>query len=1109
MFTSWLSRRVSRRSSPRRNPFQPTVNQLEVRYLLSVLVQPLGVTAVPLSVVGPAASGPAVKPVHTGSYTHFGGDGSDTLTTSTGDNVTLFGGDGNDTLCSSGGNNVTLTGGSGNDSVCPPSGSGVTLFGGDGNDTLTINPPGNNVTLFGGSGNDTLCSSGGNNVTLTGGSGNDSVCPPSGSGVTLFGGDGNDTLCSSGGNNVTITSGSGNDTLCSPSGSGITLFGGDGNDTLTTTPPGNNVTLFGGSGNDTVCSSGSNDVTLISGSGNDTVCSSGSGQVTMFGGDGNDTLTTTPPGNNVTLFGGSGNDTVCSSGSNDVTLIGGSGNDTVCSSGGGQITLFGGDGSDTLTTSAGTNVTIFGGSGNDTLCSSGSNDVTLIGGSGNDTVCSSGGGQITMFGGDGNDTLTTDPPGNNVTLFGGDGNDTLCSSGSNDVTLIGGSGNDTVCSSGGGQITLFGGDGDDTILTTGGTQVTLFGSNGSDSTASLTRVPLTGGGLDGITQVVRLDFDTATVPGDHVYTPAERAAIQARLEGIYGDFGIVFVQDAAMASVLADGGPYSTLFFNKGEPGGAADAFDFRNLDHGDTAAIDVNGLLGQPGQPANTPDNFTALSTTIAAHELGHLLGLRHADSFGPIGAGIIPSLASAYIPAYAGPTGAVETYHHVMASPESVGSSLTDAVGSVYPGEREAIKLAFDESGVVVDEQPGPHGTFATAQALGELPALNVPNTLQPGDLHYGQTLVVGALDVVGALTLDPATGRSQNDVYSFTGHAGDLYDFDVYSGTLPRIANPIDSIVSVYDASGNLVATNDDDFESHDSSLLDVRLPADGTYYVVVNSYNPVNGPGLDVGGYELYLQRYTPPAADLGPVLLGPALATSTAPAGGVTAFTGVVVTPAVGSALVVASAEVAPAPLSATRSGGTTPAVNTGVNTAGLTGTLAAAAGFVAAPVVHTVPPGLTAAGTGPFASAPLSGGADRTDPAAYRTTRSDALLSGGGNRANPVAEWATPSADPTVAPADDRVRPDATDPGPLPGPETAVVPPVTNPGTGATRVPAVERLTDAVFADLLLDAGTDSLPGGAVPVALALLGLGALRIPDLDPATADSRRPCRAPGLAQ
>src|SRR5258707_1296629 len=81
----------------------------------------------------------------------------------------------------------------------------------------------------------------------------------------------------------------------------------------------------------------------------------------------------------------------------------------------------------------------------------------------------------------------------------------------------------------------------------------------------------------------------------------------------------------------------STLFFNNapagGEPGGLSSELDFRNLNRASTAAIDVNGLLGGPGEPAAVSANFVAMSATIGAHELGHQMGLLHIDSFGPIG--------------------------------------------------------------------------------------------------------------------------------------------------------------------------------------------------------------------------------------------------------------------------------------------------------------------------------------------------------------------------------------------------------------------------------------------------------------------------------------------
>src|SRR5581483_4008225 len=118
---------------------------------------------------------------------------------------------------------------------------------------------------------------------------------------------------------------------------------------------------------------------------------------------------------------------------------------------------------------------------------------------------------------------------------------------------------------------------------------------------------------------------------------------------------------------------------------------------------VDVNGFLGGPGQPvadgnaatATVRDNLVALTSTIAEHELGHTVGLRHGDSFGPPGFGIHnPPGPGAYAPAFPGLAGALETDWHIMASPASVGSSLANAMATSPPpffGEREAIGLAF----------------------------------------------------------------------------------------------------------------------------------------------------------------------------------------------------------------------------------------------------------------------------------------------------------------------------------------------------------------------------------------------------------------------------------
>ena len=381
---------------------------------------------------------------------------------------------------------------------------------------------------------------------------------------------------------------------------------------------------------------------------------------------------------------------------------------------------------------------------------------------------------------------------------------------------------------------------------------------------------------DGRTQVVFLDFDTETGPGEHAYTTAERQAILARIAADYAAFHYAFTLTVPVGVPA-----YATIFFNKTpvvngrpQPGGQSDEFDYRNVNLGGTAAIDVNGFLGGPFQPSDTSDNFVAMSATIRAHELGHLVGLRHDDSFGPIGSGIhSPPGPGGTLPAYPGPTNAFETAWHIMATPASVGASLDDALGDTFFGEREAVKLALaDDGGAVVPEQAAAHRTLASAQPLN-LSRIAVPNTLKRG-LNALKDFAVAAATVTASIVIDPATNFSESDFYAIRGKAGDLLNFEIYSTTLQRIANPIDSILRLYNSAGTLVnyyggpAVNDDGFEgSRDSILIDVRLPADGTYYLEVDTFTDATVPDTETGNYELLAYRFdTGVATDGGDLLV---------------------------------------------------------------------------------------------------------------------------------------------------------------------------------------------------------------------------------------------------
>ncbi|MFO0796476.1 MAG: tandem-95 repeat protein [Gemmataceae bacterium] len=970
------------------------------------------------------------------------------------DHDSLVGGWGND----------TVDGGAGNDGI----------FGGDrltfAFDPYGVSLP-DNDSLVGGLGNDTVDGGAGNDGifggdrlaftsdlaalglpdddSLVGGVGND----------TVDGGAGNDGIF--GGDRVAFTF----DLAALGLTDDDSLVGGLGNDTVD--GGAGNDGIFGGDrlafavGLDAPASV-SDDDSLVGGLGNDTV-DGGAGNDGIFGGD-RLALTLDPLGltysDNDSLFGGAGNDTVDGGAGND-GIFGGEGDDVL--TGGAGTDLFeGGSGLDALADAADADVTLAA----TTVTIAGVVErfydverAALAGGAGNNRIDAGGfGGPVSLTGGAGNDTLVGTAYGD--TLVAGAGSDSLVGGAGADTLDLGpgpkfadgGADNDLYLVPMGGVVTLTDASGIDTVdlgaapravradlpagLVTDGTGAAVvfaagtFVENVTGTTFSDTlkgtadrNILWGGGGLDVIDggdgddtlqgsfpQVVYLDFDAATGPGEHAYTVEERNLIQARLEAVYpAPFNVTFTQG------VPGTGRYSTLVVNGGDYaenelvlGGDVDALDFRNTDPAAGGRVNATGFLGRAGQAAATSENYVAFTAAVAAHELAHLFGLRHSDSFGPVGTnpatglpygvsaglflaavspnetaggvpvglnqvayplkhglvavaprpqtgatvvpfysplGVIyegntpvarftvttagavqlthlvatPRVAGATLdatngivtvnwvttpvgtkliasyqyspfrPVYDGPADAGETARHITASPASVGSTVADALGATYLGERELIKLAFADASTTRNEAalpvrasgtplPAPVaaqlGAGGLVRDLGTMPLLAVPNLLPAGTMNAGRLLNVRAGGVVGSIGLNTVSRVSENDVYAVQGKAGDLLTVEVLSVTLrARISNTIDGVVRVYDAAGNLLtyygrpAENDDGFDNSDPLLQDVRLPADGTYYVVVDTYTGPGVPDTDTGGYELLLYSYPAPGAPGPNQLLG--------------------------------------------------------------------------------------------------------------------------------------------------------------------------------------------------------------------------------------------------
>ena len=369
---------------------------------------------------------------------------------------------------------------------------------------------------------------------------------------------------------------------------------------------------------------------------------------------------------------------------------------------------------------------------------------------------------------------------------------------------------------------------------------------------------------------------------DFIYSEEDKQEVLQRMRTDYAGFRINFTLTEPAQ------GDYSTIRIAANDDNpivigggilfGVADNIDFGNDDRNDTAFADPSfwqllaeldsnfgtqnlaNFLGLE-EPLTTQEEIDAVrreliinqSANTGAHELGHILGLRHHDSIGKPGDGLPPARTEGgvpaidpldFIPAVEFDQNAVETFDHIMASGASVGINLLDSgVADRFFGEREAGKLWVNTF-----RFERPEATFSPFFPFAFLRPSRIPNPLEMG-VNAGKRLLLEQNVITGAIS-----EFGEEDDYIFFLREGQVFNAETISSSDITIEDDIWAKLALSkinaDGTEEVVAENQVTFEGREPLIFDFTIPSTGFYTLTVSAPDSVPV-GRDENGEPIFV------------------------------------------------------------------------------------------------------------------------------------------------------------------------------------------------------------------------------------------------------------------